>query len=172
MTPKTTASGLSPDRVPDAVKRLRPASRPIGRDADAVTHRASRRGTTASRGNEQTAERMSPGVDARMTSSPQPASPWMIPARQAAGEVSRAVSASADHSCQAPTSPAGWARADVGAGEVQSPLASAAGRYRCREHLDEPVNWRGTGCAVCEAARPRKVPHREWIDPRDRLVLE
>lgn len=23
-------------------------------------------------------------------------------------------------------------------------------RYRCAEHLDEPVTWRGTGCRECE----------------------
>ncbi len=30
------------------------------------------------------------------------------------------------------------------------------GRYRCREHVDQAVTWRGTGCGLCdrEAAKP------------------
>lgn len=27
-------------------------------------------------------------------------------------------------------------------------------RWRCREHPEQPVSWRGTGCAACAAARP------------------
>lgn len=28
--------------------------------------------------------------------------------------------------------------------------------YACREHPDEPVTWRGTGCAECLAEREQR----------------
>lgn len=37
-------------------------------------------------------------------------------------------------------------------------------RYRCREHLDQEVNWRGKGCPRCDhprRKRPRTEPEAE-----------
>lgn len=39
--------------------------------------------------------------------------------------------------------------------------------YVCREHPTEPVTWKGTGCADCEAAhrpcdRGSNKPARRW----------
>jgi hypothetical protein len=34
----------------------------------------------------------------------------------------------------------------------------ASSNYRCREHIDQPVNWRGKGCTRCAAdLKPRKA---------------
>lgn len=45
--------------------------------------------------------------------------------------------------------------------------------YVCREHLDEPVTWRGTGCTICRietfgrlAARDHRDTHSPTDQPR------
>lgn len=32
--------------------------------------------------------------------------------------------------------------------------------YRCREHPDEPVTWRGTGCRLCAGEHSPSPPRR------------
>lgn len=34
--------------------------------------------------------------------------------------------------------------------QPEKPSRKLVTRYRCAEHLDEPVTWRGTGCRECE----------------------
>lgn len=34
-------------------------------------------------------------------------------------------------------------------------------RYRCREHPENPVSWRGTGCPACDADHRRRQQARE-----------
>ena len=44
--------------------------------------------------------------------------------------------------------------------------------YRCREHLDEAVSWRGTGCRLCPKRQPKirkaKRPSDDYTEERDR----
>ena len=43
-----------------------------------------------------------------------------------------------------------------------NPLTPATG-YRCRDHHDQPVTWRGKGCTRCDTDRKR----RKAPQPRD-----
>jgi hypothetical protein len=38
---------------------------------------------------------------------------------------------------------------------VAPPVAPPVSAYRCREHLGEPVNWRGKGCTRCPKGKPK-----------------
>lgn len=40
-----------------------------------------------------------------------------------------------------------------------APPPPPASRYVCREHPDEPVSWKGTGCTRCAADRRRRTPN-------------
>lgn len=42
---------------------------------------------------------------------------------------------------------------DIVATRDGSAVAGRSSNYRCRDHHDEPVTWRGTGCAACERDR-------------------
>jgi len=48
-----------------------------------------------------------------------------------------------------------------------SPAPVAATGYRCRDHHDQPVTWRGTGCTRCAAdLKRRNAPKRDDDDER------
>ena len=34
--------------------------------------------------------------------------------------------------------------------------------YRCAEHLNRPVNWRGAGCPECDAEQRERDLRRSW----------
>jgi hypothetical protein len=36
-----------------------------------------------------------------------------------------------------------------------APVAPPVSPYRCREHLDQVVSWRGTGCRLCPKRKPK-----------------
>ena len=43
----------------------------------------------------------------------------------------------------------------------REPRPIAGSGYRCRDHHDQPVTWRGTGCTRCAAdLKRRKAPQR------------
>ena len=45
---------------------------------------------------------------------------------------------------------------------VREPVVITATGYRCRDHHDEPVTWRGTGCTRCATdLKGRKAPKRD-----------
>lgn len=68
--------------------------------------------------------------------------------------------------------PAGMARVHAASTRAveRRPVTVVASPYRCRAHVDEPVTWRGTGCALC-AGMPRGR-RRRAIDRIDLEALE
>lgn len=40
--------------------------------------------------------------------------------------------------------------------------------YRCREHLDKPVNWRGRGCEACASRDAKRDQERAEERQRQR----
>ncbi|WP_374971560.1 hypothetical protein [Terrabacter sp. BE26] len=47
---------------------------------------------------------------------------------------------------------------------LTAPLGEMVSSYRCRAHLEEPVTWRGKGCAACaeEAVARSQRPKKKW----------
>ena len=44
--------------------------------------------------------------------------------------------------------------------------------YRCAEHLNQPVNWRGAGCPLCDAEQRERDEIRAAEAARRRREVE
>ena len=46
-----------------------------------------------------------------------------------------------------------------------APVAPPVSPYRCREHLGEPVSWKGTGCTRCPKRKAKIRKAKRSSDP-------
>lgn len=63
--------------------------------------------------------------------------------------------------------PDGWRDVPPTVAENRTPevVAPPSSGYRCAEHLDEAVSWRGKGCRLCPKTR-------KATEPRDQTEME
>jgi len=47
------------------------------------------------------------------------------------------------------------------------PSPTPQSSYVCREHLDQPVTWRGTGCTLCTKTKRRKATEPSDTNERE-----